>query len=154
MKDDIPPKKEQKDPNNKFEQTQNVTSSPKLQNDFFQVNNTSPERNLNQKFFPSKENYFGMKASPIHGMGKTSSSGVHSPILNYYSNVSPEGKDYFCSPKEATNQNSFNSNKISPLNFNYSPSTIFNNPKNITKIKIPQIMKKIQKLYKKKWKLL
>ena len=135
MKDDIPPKKEQKDPNNKFEQTQNVTSSPKLQNDFFQVNNTSPERNLNQKFFPSKENYFGMKASPIHGMGKTSSSGVHSPILNYYSNVSPEGKDYFCSPKEATNQNSFNSNKISPLNFNYSPSTIFNNPKNINQNK-------------------
>ena len=49
--------------------------------------------------------------------------------MNYYSNVSSDGKEYYYSPKEANNQNSFNSNKISPLNFNYSPSTIFNNPK-------------------------
>ena len=76
-----------------------------------------------------------VKTSPTYGMGKTMSSGTHSPILNYYSNVSSDGKEYYYSPKEANNQNSFNSNKISPLNFNYSPSTIFNNPKSNTQNK-------------------
>ena len=126
MKDEIPSKKDQKDLNNKSEQTKNLTSSPTIQKKSLQINDTSPNKNLNQKFFPSKENYFGVKASPTHGM----SSGAHSPILNYYSNVSPDGNDYYYSPKEGNNQNSFNSNKISPLNFNYSPSTIFNMPKN------------------------
>ena len=130
MKDEIPSKKEQSDSNNKIEENPNLTASPKTKKETFQINDLSPENNLNEKFFPSKENYFGVKTSPTRGMGKTSSSGNHSPILNYYANVSPEGKDYYYSPKEGNNQNSFNSNKISPMNFNYSPSTIFNMPKN------------------------
>ena len=131
MKDEIPSKKvqAQNESNNKTEQNQNLTSSPTVQKNFYQVNESSPDKNLNKNFI-SKENYFGVKASPTHGIGKTLSSGAHSPILNYYSNVSSEGKDYYYSPKEANNQSSFNSNKISPLNFNYSPSTIFNMPKN------------------------
>ena len=129
MKEETSSKKDQKDSNNKQEQAHNLTSSPSIQKNLLQNNNTSPEKNLNQKFFPSKENFFGVKTSPTYGMGKTMSSGTHSPILNYYSNVSSDGKEYYYSPKEANNQNSFNSNKISPLNFNYSPSTIFNNPK-------------------------
>ena len=130
MKDEIPSKKEQSDSNNKIEENPNLTASPKTKKETFQINDLSPENNLNEKFFPSKENYFGVKTSPTRGMGKTSSSGNHSPILNYYANVSPEGKDYYYSPKESANQNSFNSNKISPLNFNFSPSNIFINPKN------------------------
>ena len=125
----MPPKKDQKESNNKTDQTQNATSSPKVQNNSSPAKETSPDKNLNKNFI-SKENYFGVKASPTHGIGKTLSSGTHSPILNYYSNVSSEGKDYYYSPKEGNNQNSFNSNKISPMNFNYSPSTIFNMPKN------------------------
>ena len=128
MKEEIPSKKDQKDTKNKTDQTQNLTSSPTTNKKSSQINNLSPEKSLNQKFFPSKENFFGVKASPTHGIGKTMSSGTHSPILNYFSNVSPEGKDYYYSPKE-NNQNSNNSNKISPLNFNFSPSTIFNKPK-------------------------
>ena len=129
MKDELPSKKDDKDSNNKKESSQNLTSSPTIPKNFLPLNDLSPDKNLNQKFFPSKENYFGVKASPTHGLGKTMSSGTHSPILNYYSNVSPDGKDYYYSPKEAYNQNSFNS-KQSPSNFNFSPSTIFNNPKN------------------------
>ena len=125
----MPPKKDLKESNNKTDQTQNATSSPKVQNNSSPAKETSPDKNLNKNFI-SKENYFGVKASPTHGIGKTLSSGTHSPILNYYSNVSSEGKDYYYSPKEGNNQNSFNSNKISPMNFNYSPSTIFNMPKN------------------------
>ena len=125
----MPPKKDQKESNNKTDQTQNATSSPKIQTNSSPAKETSPDKNLNKNFI-SKENYFGVKASPTHGIGKTLSSGTHSPILNYYSNVSSEGKDYYYSPKEGNNQNSFNSNKISPMNFNYSPSTIFNMPKN------------------------
>ena len=135
MKEETSSKKAQKDSNNKQEQAQNLTSSPSIQKNILQNNNTSPEKNLNQKFFPSKENFFGVKTSPTYGVGKTMSSGTHSPILNYYSNVSSDGKEYYYSPKEGINQNSFNSNKISPLNFNYSPSKIFNNPKNNTQSK-------------------
>ena len=127
MKDDIPPKKEQKDSNsnNKSEQNPNLTSSPQAPKPTSHINNLSPEKNGN---FPSKENYFGVKASPILGMGRTSSSGAHSPILNYYSNISSDGKEYYYSPKEGMNQNSFNSNKLSPMNFNFSSTSFFNAP--------------------------
>jgi len=95
MKDDFPPKKEQKDSKNKSEQNPNLTSSPSAPKDFSHMNNLSPDKNSN---FPSKENYFGVKASPTRGMGRTSSSGAHSPIFNYYS-ISSDGKEYCSSPK-------------------------------------------------------
>ena len=127
MKDDFPPKKEQKDSKNKSEQNPNLTSSPSAPKDFSHMNNLSPDKNSN---FPSKENYFGVKASPTRGMGRTSSSGAHSPIFNYYS-ISSDGKEYCSSPKEGINQSSINSNKVSPSNyFNYSPTNIFNTNKN------------------------
>ena len=85
--------------------------------------NLSPDKNLmNQKFFPSKENYFGVKTSPKHMSDKSVSPGSQSPILNYYSNINSEKQDYYFS-------NNNNPNKLSP-NFNYSPSTIFNAPNN------------------------
>ena len=122
--------KDIKDTNTKEEQNKNLTSSPPIQKDSSKKNNLSPEKNLNQKFFPSKENYFGMKASPPRGGGRPVSPGAHSPILNYY-NVSPEVNELYYSPKENNNMNNNTSNKISPLNFNnFSPSNFFNKPKN------------------------
>ena len=126
MKDDFPPKKEQKDSNNKSEQKPNLTSSPSPPKVFSHMDNTSPEKNSN---FPLKENYFGVKASPTRGIGRTSSSGAHSPIYNYYS-ISSDGKEYYSSPKEGMNQISINSNKVSPVNFNSSPTNFFNITKN------------------------
>ena len=94
--------------------------------------NLSPESNsFNQKFFPSKENFFGVKASPNKINGKIVGPRNHSPILNYFSGLSPKNKDNYPSPKEGLvnqNNNNNNLNKLSPLNFNYSPSTIFNAP--------------------------
>jgi hypothetical protein len=92
--------------------------------------NLSPESNsINQKFFPSKENFFGVKTSPNKINEKIVSPRNHSPILNYFSGLSPTNKDNYPSPKEGLLNNN-NSNKLSPLNFNYSPSTIFNAPNN------------------------
>ena len=92
--------------------------------------NLSSDNNLNQKYFPSKENFFGVKTSPKSNKGNPLSSGSHSPILNYFSGLSPERKDYYPSPKEGLYNNQNVNNKLSPLNFNYSPSTIFNAPNN------------------------
>ena len=92
--------------------------------------NLSSDNNLNQKYFPSKENFFGVKTSPKSNKGNPLSSGSHSPILNYFSGLTPERKDYYPSPKEGVYNNQNINNKLSPLNFNYSPSTIFNAPNN------------------------
>ena len=79
--------------------------------------NLSPT--MNQKYFPSKEEFFGKRTNRADiSLSPTS----HSPILNYYSSYSPENQDFYFS-------NNNNSNKLSP-NFDYSPSTIFNAPKN------------------------
>ena len=109
----------------------NIISSPK-QKEKDSIINTSPDKNsMNQKYFPLKENYFGIKASPSNNFGKLSSPS-HSPILNYYAGLelSPKGDSFgFHSPKNECNicntSNNF-SGKLSP-NFNYSPSTIFVN---------------------------
>ena len=94
--------------------------------------NLSPEQNLfNQKYFPSKENFFGVKSSPTYTKEKHLSPGSHSPILNYYSGLSQDSQDNIYSPKNSITNN-HNSKQLSP-NFNYSPSTIFNAPKNNTK---------------------
>ena len=103
----------------KIEENSQKISSPSTTQKESKVN-LSPEGNLmNQKYFPSKENYFGVKTSPNFSKDKSVSPGSQSPILNYFSNISPERQDFYYS-------NNNNSNKLSP-NFNYSPSTIFNN---------------------------
>ena len=94
--------------------------------------NLSPDKNLfNQKYFPSKENFFGVKSSPTYPKERQLSPGSHSPILNYYSGLSQDSQDNNYSPKNSLTNN-HNSKQLSP-NFNYSPSTIFNAPKNNTK---------------------
>ena len=109
----------------------NITSSPK-QNEKDSIFNLllSPEKSsMNQKFFPSKENYFGIKTSPINNFGRSISPNCHSPILDYYAGLSPNGDNLgYYSPKNDYNNvdtsNTF-SGKLSP-NFNFSPRNIFN----------------------------
>ena len=130
MKEDNKAHKEKND-NYYLDYINNLISSPK-QTEKEPILNllSSPEKNsMNQKFFPSKENYFGIKTSPKNNMGRPISPGSHSPILNYYAGLSPKGDSLGCySPKNdynnCNNSNTF-SGKLSP-NFNYSPSTIFN----------------------------
>ena len=129
MKDDNSSQKEKKE-NQMKDYINNITSSPKQsQNDTYTNKLLSPEHSMNQKFFPSKENYFGMKTSPKN-TGRPISP-THSPILDYYAGLSPSKGELNTSPKNDyynnlnLNPNNF-SGKLSP-NFNYSPSTIFNN---------------------------
>ena len=131
MKDDNAAQKE-KNENQIQDYINNITSSPKQsQNDSYTNKLLSPEQTMNQKFFPSKENYFGIKTSPKN-TGRPISP-VHSPILDYYAGLSPKKDELNTSPKNDyynnlnLNPNNF-SGKLSP-NFNYSPSTIFNDQK-------------------------
>ena len=129
MKDDNLAQKEKND-NSIQEYINKIISSPKQdQKDSYTNSLLSPEQNnsMNQKFFPSKENFFGIKTSPKNMVRPISPA--HSPILNYYAGLSPKAEDFNnLSPKNDyynnLNTNSF-SGKLSP-NFNYSPSTIFN----------------------------
>ena len=130
MKEDNQTHKE-KNENYYSDYIKNLISSPKQKEKDSILNLiSSPEKSsMNQKFFPSKENYFGIKTSPINNMGRSISPGSHSPILNYYAGFSPKVDSLGCySPKDdynnCNNSNTF-SGKLSP-NFNYSPSTIFN----------------------------
>ena len=130
MKEDNQVHKE-KNENYYLDYINNLIASPKQKEKDSILNLiSSPEKSsMNQKFFPSKENYFGIKTSPINNMGRSISPGSHSPILNYYAGLSPKGDSLGCySPKDdynnCNNSNTF-SGKLSP-NFNYSPSTIFN----------------------------
>ena len=130
MKDDNPVQKE-KNENNNPENINNI-SSPKIEQKvpYFNLLYSPDKNSMNQKFFPSKENYFGIKTSPSN-ITRSYSPGAHSPILNYYAGLSPGGGNFDCySPKDEYNNNINNNNfsgKLSP-NFNYSPSTIFNVP--------------------------
>ena len=131
MKDDNAAQKE-KNENQIQDYINNITSSSKQsQNDSYTNKLLSPEQTMNQKFFPSKENYFGIKTSPKN-TGRPISP-VHSPILDYYAGLSPKKDELNTSPKNDyynnlnLNPNNF-SGKLSP-NFNYSPSTIFNDQK-------------------------
>ena len=104
--------------------------SPKItKNNFFDDFLLSPDKKpMNQKFFPSKENYFGVKTSPYCTQRCISPKSHHSPILNYYAGLSPESHDFtYYSPKNESlsKLKSNNSMKVSP-NFNTSPSAIFN----------------------------
>ena len=131
MKDIFPEKQtlESSQKNDKDDENIN-SSSPKNSKNFdFNYLISSPEKNkMNQKFFPSKENYFGTKLSPINNYRPLSPK-AHSPILNYYIDLSPPAIDYnnYYSPKRdnviKSSKNNFK--KLSP-NFNVSPSDFFN----------------------------
>ena len=129
MKEDNQGKKDNNE-NHYFDYINNVIASPKQKekDPFFNLA-LSPENSMNQKFFPSKENYFGIKTSPINNIGRSISPNTHSPILEYYAGLNPNGDNFgFYSPKnENNNVNTSNdySRKLSP-NFNYSPTNIFN----------------------------
>ena len=106
----------------------NSESSPK------QIpNDLSPNKNqINEKYFPSKENFFGIKTSPTL-LNKSMSPNNNSPILNYFTGMSP-GKLSPKDPNDSYNKNNNNS-KYSPVdfNFNYSPSNYFNEKKKSSK---------------------
>ena len=126
MKDNNSSQKEKSD-NLIQDYINNLIASPKQEKkDTYTNSLLSPEQTMNQKFFPSKENYFGIKTSPNNNLGRPVSP-VQSPILNYYAGLSPKAEDLNnISPKNDgsnLNGNTF-SGKLSP-NFNYSPSTIF-----------------------------
>jgi len=127
MKDNNSSQREKSD-NLMQEYINNLIASPKQEKKNSYTNSLlSPEQTMNQKFFPSKENYFGIKTSPNTNFGRPVSP-VQSPILNYYAGLSPKAEDLNnISPKnDGNNLNANNfSGKLSP-NFNYSPSTIFN----------------------------
>ena len=83
------------------------------------------------KIFPSKDNFFCVKPSQTHSTEKHLSPGSPSPLLNYFSGLSQDGQENIFSPKDNFINNQ-NSRQLSP-NFNYSPSSIFNAPKNCDK---------------------
>ena len=109
----------------------NIISSPKQKekDPIFNLLSSPDKNQMNQKFFPSKENYFGIKTSPVNNMGRSISPNSHSPILDYYAGLSPTGDSigYYSPKNDYNNVNTSNtfSGKLSP-NFNYSPSNIFN----------------------------
>ena len=122
--------------NQKIKQkNQNLDSPLNIQNNAYDYLISSPKKNtMNQKFFPSKENFFGTKLSPVNINIKSYSPGEHSPILNYYG-LSPSSQDFnYYSPKKDSigKINNYNSKKLSP-NFNISPSDFFNKNNKIEK---------------------
>ena len=106
---------------------QNKSLSPKI-NYFSNVQSFSTE--INQRNFPSKENYFKYRNSQNKNV-RTISPEKPSPVLSYYANLSPKNSKFsqYYSPK--LNQGG-ESAKHSPImgsneqTFNFSPSTIFN----------------------------
>ena len=128
MKEEGLIQKRQKEVQSKIDENKNSTSPEFVKEDSFI--NLSPDKSLNnQKYSPSKGNFFGIKSSPTHT--KENQLGAHSPLLNYYSGLSQDDKDYLYSSKNNFT-NKHNSKQLSP-DFNYSPSTIFNAPKNNVK---------------------
>ena len=130
MKEENSSQKNQKENQSKTDDKK-ISTPPELIKKESSIN-LSPDKNLfNQKYFPSKENFFGVKSSPTNPIERQLSPGSHSPILNYYSGLSQDSQDNNYSPKNSLTNN-HNSKQLSP-NFNYSPSTIFNAPKNNVK---------------------
>ena len=94
MKEESLIQKRQKEVQSKIDENKNSTSPEFLKEDSFI--NLSPEKSLNnQKYSPSKSNFFGIKSSPTHT--KENQLGSHSPLLNYYSGLSQDDKDYLYS---------------------------------------------------------
>ena len=114
----IPQNKENKENSDK-----NPINSPKKSEKRSSENfRLSPDNKLmNQKFFPSKEDFFGFKTSPEKINLRSYSPNSNSPIFNYYSmNLLGQDNNFFSPKKEE-----YNKRKISH-NYNYSPNAIFN----------------------------
>ena len=130
MKDN-PSNNQQFDSSKKLHEIKDNLESPKIsKNNTFNFTISSPDKDtINQKFFPSKENFFGTKFSPLNTNQRSFSPKAHSPILNYYIGLSPPSYEYnnYYSPKKDSigKVNKNNSKKLSP-NFNASPSDFFN----------------------------
>ena len=107
---------------------QKISLSPKLDyfNNFQSLFNTE----INQRNFPSKANYFGQSGSQKRN-DISLSPGKQSPVLSYYSNLSPKFSKVSQNYSPEQNQGVENA-KFSPFmggneqTFNFSPSTIFN----------------------------
>lgn len=114
--DDEMPKEKKLDSkiNNNEEIKKKNKNSPKKSEKTDQDNSLSSP-SMNQKYFPSKENYFGIKMSPEKIHLRSSSPRTNSPILNYFSNFSP--------PDENILENN-NFRKIGP-NFELSPNDYY-----------------------------
>ena len=86
MKDDNLEQKEKNESNCQNTTNKNMSSPKQEQRDIY-FNLLSPEKTMNQKFFQSKDNYFGIKTSPMNNIGRSISPRPHSHILNYYALV-------------------------------------------------------------------
>ena len=116
-----PPKESQssqKNDENQEPAQKNATNNPKKFDKKFSL---SPEyKFMNQKFFPSKENFFGTKTLKKTNL-RSFSPPTHSPIMNYYSQ-SFQGEELNFYPLKK------NDNDIRKLSSNllYNPSDYFN----------------------------
>ena len=116
-----PPKESQssqKNDENQESSQKNATNNPKKFDKKFSL---SPEyKFMNQKFFPSKENFFGTKTLEKTNL-RSFSPPTHSPIMNYYSQ-SFQGEELNFYPLKK------NDNDIRKLSSNllYNPSDYFN----------------------------
>ena len=131
MKDD---NSNQKENNEKLKQenTNNIiSSSEKEQCESYIDKFIYPDQALNQKFFPNKENYFGIKNMNII------ISPSQSPILNYYAGLSPKKEELNNNNDFFINSSNNFSGKLSPY-FNSNPSKFSNdqNPRKDTIISL------------------
>ena len=129
MKDNAKNEKELEKKSNEIKENPkiNLVNSPKkLDKKNSKDSLTSPEeKSMNQKYFPSKENFFGVKMSPEKNKLNSYSPHPNSPILNYFSGLSAHDKDIYSPTKNYFNNNSNFFRKFSP-NFESNPSTFFN----------------------------
>ena len=128
-------------PFNTNKENNDLISSPTVphKNDFnFTQHYLSPKiPTINQKFFPSKADYFGNCNLSNDHIKRPLSPGNHSPILNYFSCLSSKIDtrmvNYYSPEANFANNSSHLSPFISSTNeqnFNFSPSNIFVNTNN------------------------
>ena len=129
MKDNAKNEKELEKKSNEIKESPkiNLVNSPKkLDKKNSKDSLSSPEeKSMNQKYFPSKENFFGVKMSPEQKNLNSYSPHPNSPILNYFSGLSAHDEDIYSPTKNYFNNNSNFFRKFSP-NFESNPSTFFN----------------------------
>ena len=129
MKDNAKNEKELEKKSNEIKESPkiNLVNSPKnLDKKNSKDSLSSPEeKSMNQKYFPSKENFFGVKMSPEKNNLNSYSPHPNSPILNYFSGLSAHDEDIYSPTKNYFNNNSNFFRKFSP-NFESNPSTFFN----------------------------
>ena len=111
-------KKDPKDEEKKESLKNNVnTKSPKKDD---KINNDknlfSPDnKSMNQKYFPSKENYFGIKMSPEKLNFNSQSPHPNSPVFNYFSGISPKDEEDISPLKNIYGKN----NNFKKLSYNF-----------------------------------